>query len=121
MIEVISEYIVHESSRGQFELVFSRGGAWSQLFSRSPGFRGTSLLLDEESPGRYLVVDLWDTPVDRENALAQTQSAYSELLARMSEWTESKAELGIFKIRGVGTVRPIEKPRQRGHKPPPRR
>lgn len=113
MIEIISEYIVHESDRGQFELVFARGGAWSKLFARHRGFRGTSLLRDKENPGRYLIIDVWDSSTDWKDAIAETQSEYSELMATLSTWTQSKARLGIFEIHAEGTVRPVEKPRHR--------
>jgi len=118
LIEIISEYIVHEADRGQFELVFARGGAWSKLFARQRGFRGTSLLRDEEDPGRYLIIDFWDSSTDWKDAIAESQSEYSELMATLSTWTQSKARLGIFEIHAEGTVRPIEKPRPRRHRPP---
>ena len=50
MIEIVWEYVVKEEARGQFELAYGPGGAWSKLFARCPGFRGTTLLRDTKNP-----------------------------------------------------------------------
>lgn len=113
MIEVISEFVVIDADRGQFELVFGRGGAWGKLFDRCPGYRGTSLLRDVENPLRYLIIDIWDSPEVREDTLAETESDYSKLLATMSEWTMSKTELGTFRLQAEGTVQPMTKTRRK--------
>ena len=47
MVEIVCEFVVKEETRGQFELAY--GGAWSKLFTRCPGFRGTTVLRDKES------------------------------------------------------------------------
>ncbi len=113
MIEVISEFIVIDSNRGHFELAFGRGGAWGKVFGNCPGYRGTSLLRDVDNPLRYLVIDIWDSPESREDALAEIESEYSELLLAMSEWTFSRTELGTFRIQAEGTVRPKAQARRR--------
>jgi hypothetical protein len=61
LVEIINEFIVKEDARGHFELAYGPGGAWSNLFGRSSGFRGTTVLCDTENPRRYLIIDLWDT------------------------------------------------------------
>ena len=71
MIEIIWEYIVKEEFRGQFELAYGPGGAWSKLFANSPGFRGTTILRDTAVPHPHdLTIDLWDTLDQREAFLA---------------------------------------------------
>ncbi len=57
MVEIVWEFVVKEEARGQFELAYGPGGAWSKLFARYPGFRGTTLLRDTENPRRYLTID----------------------------------------------------------------
>ena len=46
MVEIVWEFVVREETRGQFELAYGPGGAWSKLFARCLGFRGTTLLRD---------------------------------------------------------------------------
>jgi hypothetical protein len=106
MIEIIREFLVKEEAQGQFELAYGPGGAWSQLFGQSPGFRGTTVLRDTKNPRRYLVVDLWDSAEQREQALVDQQAAYLELEATFAGWTESKTEVGTFSVRAGATVRP---------------
>ena len=106
MIEIVWEFVVKEEARGQFELAYGPGGAWSKLFARCQGFRGTTLLRDTENPRRYLMIDLWDTVAQREQMLAERKAEYSNLEAAFGEWTESKTEVGIFRVLAEATVHP---------------
>jgi heme-degrading monooxygenase HmoA len=106
MVEIVWEFIVKEEARGHFELAYGPGGAWSKLFARYAGFRGTTVLRDTENPRRYLTIDLWETADQREQALAESEARYAELEAALDEWTESRTEVGIFAVRAEATVRP---------------
>jgi heme-degrading monooxygenase HmoA len=106
MIEIIWEFVVKEEARGQFELAYGPGGAWSKLFARCPGFRGTTLLRDMKNPQRYLSIDFWDTVAQREQMLAERKAEYSNLDAAFADWTESKTEVGIFRVLAEATVHP---------------
>jgi heme-degrading monooxygenase HmoA len=106
MVEVIWEFVVHEAGRGRFELAFGPGGAWSKLFSRCPGFRGTTVLRDTQTARRYLVVDLWDAAELRQQALADHAAEYADLEATLGQWIESRADLGVFSVLADATVRP---------------
>jgi heme-degrading monooxygenase HmoA len=106
MVEIVWEFVVKEEARGQFELAYGPGGAWSKLFSRCPGFRGTTVLRDTENPRRYLTIDLWETAAQREQALAERKAEYSNLDAAFGDWTEFRTEVGIFSVRAEATVHP---------------
>ena len=106
MVEIVWEFVVKEESRGQFELAYGPGGAWSKLFARCPGFRGTTLLRDTKNPRRYLTIDFWDTGAQREQVLAERKAEYSSLAADFGAWTESRAEVGIFTVLAEATVHP---------------
>jgi heme-degrading monooxygenase HmoA len=109
MIEIVREFVVKEEARDQFELAYGPGGAWSTLFARCPGFRGTTVLRDTENPRRYLTIDLWETGAQREQALAENKAEFSDLEAVFGEWTESKTEVGFFRVLAEATVRPRRK------------
>jgi heme-degrading monooxygenase HmoA len=109
MIEIVWEYVVKEETRGQFELVYGPGGAWSRLFGRCPGFRGTTVLRDTKNPQRYLTIDIWDSEVQQEQALAENKSEYADLQAVFDTWAESMIEVGTFSLMAEGTVRPLGK------------
>ena len=106
MVEIIWEFVVKEEARGQFELAYGPGGAWSKLFARSPGFRGTTLLRDTKNPRRYLTIDFWETGAQREQVLAERKAEYSNLDAGFADWTESRTEVGIFSVLAEATVHP---------------
>jgi heme-degrading monooxygenase HmoA len=111
MIEIVCEFVVKEEARGQFELAYGPGGAWSKLCAEAPGFRGTTLLRDTENPRRYLAIDLWDTEAHRERMLAEHAAEVASLEAAFDGWTESRAELGTFRVMAEATVRPRGKAR----------
>jgi len=106
MIEIISEFVIKEEARGRFELAYGPGGAWGQVFARSPGFRGVTLLRDTQDRRRYLMIEVWDTEAQRERALAERRAEYASLSAALAEWSEARAELGVFTILAQATVRP---------------
>jgi heme-degrading monooxygenase HmoA len=45
----------------EFEQAYGPDGEWAQFFRNGPGYVGTELLRDVENPGRYLVIDRWDS------------------------------------------------------------
>ncbi len=120
MIEIAREFIVKEEARGQFELAYGPGGAWSKVFARSQGFRGITLLRDTKNPRRYLAVEFWDSEAQREQIFAERTPEYVDLDAALGEWTESEAEMGTFRVLAEATVHPRGKVR-RGNTGGPRR
>ncbi len=106
MIEIVTEFVVKKGDRGQFELSYGPGGAWSELFARSPGFRGTTLLRDEKDSNRYLTIDLWDSETLRAQWLVENNSEFEALIASFTDRTEAMKVLGTFRVLAEGTVRP---------------
>jgi heme-degrading monooxygenase HmoA len=113
MIEMVWEFVVKEEARGQFELAYGPGGAWSKLFAGFSGFRGTTLLRDMKNPRRYLMIDLWETEAQREQVLAERKAEYANLDSTFADWTESKTEVGIFRVLAEATVHPRGKAQRR--------
>jgi heme-degrading monooxygenase HmoA len=106
MVEIVWEFVVKQEFRGQFELAYGPGGAWSKLFAKYPGFRGTTLLRDKKDPRRYLTIDLWKTESQRDQALEESKAEYADLDAAFEEWTETEKELGTFSILAEATMSP---------------
>jgi len=59
VIALVFSYEVRDTT--EFERVYGPDGDWAQFFRRGRGYVGTELLRDLESPGRYLVVDRWES------------------------------------------------------------
>jgi heme-degrading monooxygenase HmoA len=59
VIALVFSYEVRDAA--QFEAVYGPVGEWAQFFTGARGYIGTELLRDVEAPGRYLVVDRWES------------------------------------------------------------
>lgn len=67
MIALVFSYEVRDVAG--FERVYGPNGDWAQFFAGASGYIGTELLRDAETPGRYLVIDRWDS-ADAYNSFA---------------------------------------------------
>jgi heme-degrading monooxygenase HmoA len=70
MIALVFSYEVRDAEG--FERVYGPEGDWAQFFGGARGYVGTELLRDVETPGRYLVVDRWES-ADAYNAFVADQ------------------------------------------------
>lgn len=98
MIDVIWQFIVKAEAVAQFERAYGPDGAWAQLFSRHPGFTGTSLLRDASHPRTYLTIDTWESRAQRDAMLTAAKAEYAALDAEFEGWTESETEIGVFDV-----------------------
>ena len=112
LVQSIWEYVVHESMISLFELSFGPGGIWSNIFSTAPGFQGLSLLNDSENPDRYLVVESWESTESRARATANSKTQFDDLQDDLISWCESISEVGVFRMKAEGNVRPRTKRRR---------
>ena len=110
---MVWEMVVKQEIQGQFELLYGPGGAWSKLFGKAPGFRGTTVLKDAHNPSRYLIIDVWDSEGQQAQAVSECADEYAKLNAHLENWTEARIELGVFKVRTEAAVRPRGKPSRR--------
>jgi heme-degrading monooxygenase HmoA len=67
VIALVFSYEVRNPA--EFEAEYGAEGEWAQFFKRGGGYIGTELLRDVETPGRYLVIDRWES-ADAYNAFA---------------------------------------------------
>ena len=59
MIALVFSYEVRDAAA--FERAYGVDGDWAQFFREGGGYIGTELLRDAEHPGRYLVIDRWES------------------------------------------------------------
>ena len=67
MIAIVFSYEVRAVA--EFERAYGAEGEWAQFFKQGAGYIGTELLRDVENPGRYFVIDRWES-ADAYNAFA---------------------------------------------------
>ena len=94
MIALVFSYEVRDTE--EFERAYGAEGEWAQFFKQGQGYIGTELLRDVEAPGRYLVVDRWES-ADAYNAFASEQR--DEYMRRVDDtrfYYEQELRLGTF-------------------------
>jgi heme-degrading monooxygenase HmoA len=96
VLSTLWEFRVRPERAAEFETAYSPRGAWAALFTKSPGYLGTTLLKDPAAPGRYLTIDRWSSPAAH-TAMRERHAAEYETLDRSFEaLTESEIALGTF-------------------------
>jgi len=80
VIALVFSYDVSDTSG--FERVYGSEGEWAAFFRDGRGYIGTELLRDVEQPGRYLVVDRWES-TDAYNAFVEANR--DEYMRRVDE------------------------------------
>jgi len=94
VIALVFSYEVRDTE--EFERAYGAEGEWAQFFKQGQGYIGTELLRDVEAPGRYLVVDRWES-ADAYNAFASEQR--DEYMRRVDDtrfYYEQELRLGTF-------------------------
>ncbi len=94
MIALVFSYEVRDAA--EFERVYRQDGEWAEFFRKSRGYIGTELLRDVETPGRYLVIDRWES-ADAYNAfVAERQEEYVERVDATRFLYDSELRFGTF-------------------------
>ena len=94
MLALLFQYDVRDDA--EFERVYGPEGEWAAFFRGAPGYVGTELLKDVEIPGRYLVIDRWDS---REAYNAFVTEHRDEYIRRVDETAfhyERELRIGTF-------------------------
>jgi len=80
----------------EFERHYGSEGSWSQLFRRSPGYQGTTLLRDSATSNRFLLWDCWDSLSSFERFRQEHGTDYAALDNQCEALTEEETKVGIF-------------------------
>ncbi len=94
MIALVFSYEVRDTA--EFERVYGPDGEWTAFFRPGRGYIGTELLRDLETPGRYLVIDRWES-ADAYNAfVGEQRDAYMALVDETRFLYASELRFGTF-------------------------
>jgi heme-degrading monooxygenase HmoA len=94
MLTLVFSYQARDPA--EFEGVYGPEGEWAQFFRSGRGYVGTELLRDVEAPGRYVVIDRWES-AEAYNAFAGERQA--EYMARVDEtrlYYDQELRFGTF-------------------------
>jgi heme-degrading monooxygenase HmoA len=94
VIALVFSYEVRDTA--QFEAVYGPGGDWAAFFAGAQGYIGTELLRDVEAPGRYLVIDRWES-ADAYNAfVAERREEYMRRVDDTRFMYDQELRFGTF-------------------------
>ena len=94
MIALVFSYEVRDADA--FEAAYGSGGEWAQFFAVAPGYIGTELLRDVETPGRYLVIDRWESAQAYNDFVAANQEEYMRRVDETRFLYDSELRFGTF-------------------------
>jgi heme-degrading monooxygenase HmoA len=59
-----------------FEEAYGPAGEWAQFFEGARGYLGSELLRDIEQPGRYLLIDRWESTATYNDFIDANRAEY---------------------------------------------
>jgi heme-degrading monooxygenase HmoA len=96
LIQFVWEFIARVGKIAEFEKHYSATGSWATLFHASPGYLGTTLLRDAQTPRRYLTIDRWDSMASHHAMRERFAEQYGALDRECEALTETERQIGIF-------------------------
>lgn len=94
MLALPFQYDVRDDE--EFEGVYGPEGEWASFFRSGTGYIGTELLKDVEVPGRYLVIDRWDSSDAYNTFVAEHRDEYMRRVDETAFHYERELRLGTF-------------------------
>ena len=94
MIALVFSYEVRDTA--QFEAVYGPEGEWATFFAGARGYIGTELLRDVEAPGRYLVIDRWESADAYNEFVAAHREEYMRRVDDTRFLYDSELRFGTF-------------------------
>jgi heme-degrading monooxygenase HmoA len=94
VIALVFSYEVREPEG--FELAYGADGEWAQFFRQGQGYIGTELLRDVETPGRYIVIDRWDSAEAYNAFAAANREEYMRRVDDSRFYYEQELRFGTF-------------------------
>jgi heme-degrading monooxygenase HmoA len=94
VIALVFSYDVRNAE--EFERVYGPDGDWARFFREGRGYVGTELLRDVELPGRYLVIDRWESAEAYNEFVATHRDAYMRRVDDTSFHYDQELRFGTF-------------------------
>ena len=94
MIALVFSYEVRDPEA--FERAYGPEGEWAHFFRLGRGYIGTELLRDVETPGRYLVVDRWQTADAYNTFAAEHREEYMRRVDDTRFYYDQELRFGTF-------------------------
>jgi heme-degrading monooxygenase HmoA len=94
---VIALVFLYETRDAEsFEAAYGPDGEWARFFRDHRGYIGTELLRDVEEPGRYVVIDRWESAETYNEFLDAHRDEYMRLSDELSFNYVQELRFGTF-------------------------
>ena len=100
MIALVFSYEVRDAA--EFERVYGADGDWAQFFRQGRGYIGTELLRDVENPGRYLVLDRWESREAYQSFVDAHREEYMRRVDDSAFYYDQELRFGTFENLSSG-------------------
>ena len=94
MLALVFSYETHDAA--EFERAYGTRGEWAEFFRPGRGYIGTELLKDVEVPGRYLVIDRWESAEAYNAFVAEHREEYMGRVDETRFHYDSELRFGTF-------------------------
>ena len=94
LIALVFSYEVSDAA--EFERVYGPDGEWAEFFRGGRGYIGTELLRDLEHPGRYLVIDRWESAQAYDAFVAENRDEYMRRVDETAFLYQQELRFGTF-------------------------
>ena len=94
MLALVFSYEARDPA--EFELVYGPEGEWAEFFRTGQGYIGTELLRDLETPGRYVVIDRWESADTYNVFVAEHREEYMRRSDESAFYYEQELRIGTF-------------------------
>jgi heme-degrading monooxygenase HmoA len=94
VIALVFSYEVRDAA--QFEAAYGPEGEWASFFATARGYIGTELLRDVEAPGRYLVVDRWESAEAYNTFASEQRDEYMRRVDDTRFYYDQELRFGTF-------------------------
>jgi heme-degrading monooxygenase HmoA len=99
-LAIVFEYRVSERQRPAFERTYGSDGDWARFFREDPAYRGSELWALTGAPGRYIVVDRWDSAEAYHAFRDRHRAEYERRSAETASLYETERVIGELERRG---------------------
>jgi len=89
-------FVYDVSSPEDFEAAYGAEGEWARFFRQGTGYVGTELLRDLEQPGRYVVVDRWESREAYNAFVAEHRDDYMRRVDETAYLYDQELRFGTF-------------------------
>ena len=90
------EFEIEARCRAEFLRHYGPDGTWVQLFRQAPGYLGTLLLQDQQSPERYLTIDRWASSEAHDRFVRRSGDEYRRIDRLCEPLTVSERSVGAY-------------------------